>query len=447
MTRFRRSDTARRIHSIAARRYRVASTIVAVTCATVVLTACSNGSTTPDDRRFANDPTVEQTQSPESPVVEVTEEAEATEVGPIASPSSVLRSRGAPDTLYSLSDNVITSVAIGVESTSITDWSAEGGVEIAAIDDAPDGSRVAAMLIPDAGDASLVIYDAAGAEQTRFDNLIEMDTMRATPVSDGTGGVAGSSIHLTVAWASLGDQILVSSSDGQLVSVPTGGGEPVVFTVSTPLDGLQDARWSPDGSRIGAFLRNSDGLGRIEVLTPDGSSLSRTESVGRENLPVGFSVEQFSWSVDGSSLFYVVADRTDGNPLGGQLYELILAENSPILIATSGRGGPSGTIESFVLSPDGRSIAIVIAVIDVDTVTFHSLLVKSLRNGSTYDVPIGSQSSVPEVWWAADGLVWNRDTAEGSEFTIEMPGDIREPLTNGARPGTPVPQATPAPLG
>ncbi|MEJ7837864.1 MAG: hypothetical protein WKF81_03565 [Thermomicrobiales bacterium] len=376
-----------------------------------------------------------------------TEDAEPTVAGPIASPSSVLRSRGAPDSLYSLTDNVITSVVIAEHQTSITEWSAQSGVEIAAIDGAPDGSRVAAILIPDVGDASMVIYDAAGAEQTRFDNLIAMDTLRATPVSDGTGGVTGASVHVTVAWASLGDQILVSSSDGQLVSVPSDGGDPIVYTPSSPLDGLQDARWSPDGSRIGAFLRNAAGLGRIEVLTPDGATVSRSESVGRENLPVGFSVEQFNWSVDGSSLFYVVADRTEGNPLGGQLYELILAKNSPILIATSGRGGPSGTIESFVLSPDGRSIAIVIAVIDADTVTFHSLLVKSLRNGSTYDVLIGSQSSVPEIWWAADGLVWNRDTADGSEFTIEMPGDIREPLINGARQGTPVPQATPAPLG
>lgn len=447
VTRFRASVSSTRYRfgaSIRSRFFGIAATFSGVV---IVLAGCSNDSSTPEDRRFANDPTVEQTGSSETPTAPSAPTSESEPTGPIASPSSILRSRGAPDIVYLLHDNTITSVSIETRQSTIASWSATDSQSIVTIDDAPDGSQVAALVVPAEGGASVVIYDAAGTVVTQIDDLIDLTAMRATPVSDGTGGVQTPNFSFTLGWSSLGDQILLGSSDGQLLTIPVAGGDPIRYDDVASRVGMQNARWSPDGRSIGALIRDASDVGRIVVLTPEGSTLSATEVVGRENLPVGFSVEQFSWNVDGTSLFYVVADRTEGEALGGQLFELLLEQNMPVLITTSGRGGPSGTIASFTPSPDGRSIAVVIAISDDQSFDFHSLIVKSLRNGSTYDVPIGSLNAVPTIWWASDGLLWEQPTDAGPMFTLSQQDERQEPLNGGPREGTPVPQATPEPLG
>jgi hypothetical protein len=242
----------------------------------------------------------------------------------------------------------------------------------------------------------------------------------------------------------MGDQILAGASDGQLKSVPAAGGDPVTFEPDSPLDGLESAKWRPDGRSIGALVRNQSGIGELLTLAIDGVTLKSTVTVGTENLPRQNSVELFNWSVDGSSLFYLVTDRSSGDSTGGQLFELNLAENTPKLIATAGRGGPSGGIASFVPSPDGRSIAVTIAVRDGRTWSFHSLIVKSLRDGGSYDVPSGGLDDIPEVWWTSEGLAWNDVTRQSTEFVLAHPDGTEETITPDSLNGTPVPQATPA---
>jgi hypothetical protein len=415
----------------------------------LLLVSCNNDSGTPDDRHFANDPADEQpiaTETPSStPLPTPTRDT-----SPKASPASILKTRGAPKTIYLLSADGITALTTGEADASETSWGPSTGKYFAAMDDAPDGSRVAAIELPleaGSGTADLVVFDAAGGVSFTAADVLDLAAVDATPVSDGTSGAPVSTPGVFVSWSPLGNQILIGAADGQLHSVSLAGGEAVTFTSDTPLSGLQMARWSPHGSIIGALVRDNAGNGHLLSLTADGSTLTSEELVRADSRPNANSIELFQWSADGSSVLYVATRRENRQPSSGQLFRMDLKSGATLLVATAGRAGPSGIIASIDLSPDGRSIAYVIAVRDGDRQTFHSLVIKSLRDDRSYDVPVTS-NAVPGVWWVSQGLVWDQTMAGDPRFVLVRPnGDVVEiaPAEPGATPagGTPVTDATP----
>jgi WD40 repeat protein len=417
--------------------------------AILTIVACDNDSSTPEDRRFATDPTEEGIVATEAPTQPPQPTAEAPR--PTASPAAILKTRGAPDTIYSLRDDTITAVTVVDEQTTIASWAPPENQEFAAIDDAPDGSQVAALVTTADNTAILVIYDSAGSTVVTVENILDLSGLSATPVSDGTGGALQTEMQLSISWSPLGDQILVSASDGQLRSVAASGGEPVSYEPDASLNGLESAKWSPEGNVIGALVRDASGIGKVYSLAIDGARLKVSELVTAESIPNANSIELFAWNVDGSSIFYVAANRQGNEAVGGQLFNRNLGDDSAALVATSGRGGPSGSIQSFVQSPDGRSVAVVIAVRDGRNWTFHSLLVKSLRSGTTYDVPVSGVNDVPGVWWVSDGLVWDIAGDPDDFFVLSKPDGSEIELTPGGAQGTPeidaTPEASPAAAG
>jgi WD40 repeat protein len=410
--------------------------------AILTVVACDNDSSTPEDRRFATDPTEEGVVATEAPT-ETPAPPTAEAAKPTASPAAILKSRGAPDTIYSLRDDTITAVTVVDGQTGITAWDAPEDQGFAAIDDAPDGSQLAALVTTADNTANLVIYDSAGSAVATVENILDLSGLSATPVSDGTGGALQAEMQLSISWSPLGDQILVSASDGQLRSVAASGGEPVSYEPDASLNGLESAKWSPEGNVIGALVRDASGIGKVYSLAVDGAKLKVSELVSAESIPNANSIELFAWSVDGSSIFYVAANRQGNEAVGGQLFNRSLGDDSATLVTTSGRGGPSGSIQSFVPSPDGRSVAVVIAVRDGRTWTFHSLLVKSLRSETTYDVPVSGVNEVPGVWWVSDGLVWNIAADPEDIFVLSKPDGSETELIPGDAQGTPKDDATP----
>jgi hypothetical protein len=409
--------------------------------AILLVASCSDDSSTPEDRRFASDPTEEGAVATEAPTQ--TPQPTTEVVKPTASPAAILKTRGAPDTVYSLRDNQITAVTVTREQTAINSWPATENQIFEVIDDAPDGSRVAALVSIGEERADLIIYDSKGNVVHSVEGILDLRGLSATPVSDGTGGALEAEMHLSISWSPLGDQILVSASDGQLRSIPAEGGDPVTYESDTSLNGLESAKWSPEGNVIGGLIRDASGIGQVYSLAIDGTKLTATELVSAKSIQNANSIELFAWSADGSSLFYVAANREGNEAVGGQLFNRNLGDDSEVLVATSGRGGPSGTIQSFVPSPDGRSVAVVIAVRDGREWTFHSLLVKSLRAGTTYDVPVSGVNAVPGVWWVSGGLVWDIAGESTETFVLSKPDGTETELTPGSAQGTPVPGASP----
>jgi len=409
----------------------------------LVLAACGNDSGTPEDRQFANDPA--ETQEVPTATIAATPATQAPTSAVVVTPASILKTRGAPSTFYSLVDRQIVATTVHGSDATQAVWSAATGHHFAALDAAPDGSRVAAIQVPDGGSGTvdLVVYDAEGFVLFTSTGVIDLGTALATPISDGTGGAIRPELQVFVSWPASGNRLLVGSADGQLHSVPLDGSDGIRFQEEGDLAGLQRAQWSPNGSVIAAQIRDTQGHGRIVSLHINENTLVVEDLVpadARANLN---SIEQFAWAADGASIFYVATQRDDQQTEGGQLYEQDLETGRTVLVATAGRAGPSGLIANFGISPDGRSIAYVVAVRDGSDQRFHSLIVKSLKNGVNYDVPV-SMRAVPGISWVPGGLVCAIDGDSGSQLILAEPNGDVVPL-NPAVNATPVSGATPAP--
>ena len=189
---------------------------VALVVTVLLLASCSNGSDEPEDRKFANDPTVEQSPTVQDATPSVEPEATSEDVEPAESPSAILSSPGAPNTFYELDENTITSVSVRDGQTAINEWHAENDREIAGIASSPEGSQVAGIFVPSEGNAELVTYDADGNVILKVSDILDLTEMRATPVSDGTGGPIESEFYISISWSPRGDQILLGSSAEQL---------------------------------------------------------------------------------------------------------------------------------------------------------------------------------------------------------------------------------------
>jgi hypothetical protein len=423
--------------------------MLAVAMIVLMLAACSNDSGTPDDRRFANDP-AETQEAPTATIAASPSATVATTSQPVASPATVLKTRGAPSTFYLLVDGQLVATTVGGAETTQRTWKPADGAHFAAIDAAPDGSRVAAIEVPDdgAGSVDLVVFDQKGEAIFQASRVIDLATALATPISDGTSGAAAPELQVFVSWPASGNRVLVGSVDGQLRSIPLDGSDPVRFEPESLLVGLQWAQWSPNGSQIAALVRDTSGNGRIVSLKTDGATLTSKDLVASDSRADANSIEQVDWAADGASVFYVATNRDQQQPDGGQLYQQDLATGRVVLLATAGRAGPSGLIAGIDVSPDGRSIAYVVAVRDGSDQRFHSLIVKSLKNGLSYDVPV-SMSAVPGVAWVPSGLVCDVTTRDGVQLILAEPdGAVSrlQPEVVGATPvaeGTPEVQATP----
>lgn len=420
-------------------RLRLASGMIA---AVLLLASCGDGGG--DDRQFANEP-VTREATPEIPTATTSSVPTATSV-PMASPETLLRTRGAPDTLYTVASGQLVSVTVSEDGTDVRPIALPEGQQLIAFDGSPNGDRVA-VLTGASPELSLLLYDRSGKQLQEPVNVFVGG--RGTPVAspvvampDADDEAASSS----VTWSPQGRAVLVVGP-ASVVNVPVGGA-PEPIDLSGVRGTIRSAAWSPQGSQLALLTLRANGSQRVVLLDREGQ--------GREVAPLeanpGTSIEELQWLPDGSGLLFVRAPLVDGVPMNGQLFVYRFKEPLPTLVATSGQGGPSASITAVAPSPDGRSVAYVISIRDGERWSFHSLWVRSFRQPLAYEVPVRGAAAVSTVWWVDRGLAWDEMVRldEASPREIVFLSDKRGPTvllqaTPTAPGATPVasPGATP----
>jgi hypothetical protein len=371
----------------------------------IALAAC--GSDAEDNRRFANEPVTER---PATTTPLPVEQGEPTATAaPLASPVTLLTTRGAPDTLYTVANDDLVALTMGLGGPVEQRIDLPDDRPLLGFDASPSGDRVAALVGPAADQGSgmsLLFYDRAGKH---------IDEPRILPApSSATPLGAESPSGVSVAWSPQGDAVLVAGARS-LVNVPVSG-EPEAFPLNGVGGTIRRAVWSPQGAQMAIHVMHDNTSQEVMLLNRSG----KITELPALNVEPGSSIEQLDWLPDGSGLIYLRAQLRDAVPLEGQIFTYRLAEQSPLLVATSGQGGPSATITTFAPSPDGRSVAYVIAIRNGEEWSFHSLWVRSYKQPLSYQVPVDSVAAVTRLWWIDRGLAWDQTLTDSGTSPSEI---------------------------
>ena len=416
------------------------------------------GDQTEEDRRFANDPT-----RPSQPTEIVAPSATAPAASPVANlppADALIKARGAPATVYAIIKGDIVVLRPDAPRAAPLRIAPPAGQAFARLTSSPTGDRVAAMLVPADGAGgsrargTLVVYDAAGAMVATWRDLIGLGPSGATPVPLEERAPGQSPIQME--WASQGDQILVTSGFDELVTVRLDG-DPVRIEVPPGIRVIEEAHWSPRGNQIAILATGGDGPPGVQLFTPNAKPSDLRQVAPPNEGTIAFpTIEQFAWLPDGSGIAYILADERTGSPVDGQIFVYDLARGDHRLIATPGQGGPSASIATFALSPDGKAVVYQIQTSDSGQWTFHSLWVRSLEDPRAVRLPVEDVIEVNALWWTAQGLVWGQaletEGAGATEtFVLQAPGAAPVELTSievvPAWIGSPVASPAATPLG
>lgn len=412
-------------------------------CATMVLAACGGGSSsdTPDDddRRFVTDrPTTTATAvTTASPIAETT----APTAVPTINPEQLLVPRGAPRFLYLVIDGALH--AYDANARTFTPVALPGGVTMLDYTSSPTGDRVGILGWQD-GKVSVQFFGADGEPLSdpimlpiRY-ALPLVASPVATPVASPMATPAVSSTpQLNIDWVPQGNAVLVSGP-GVLHRVSMNGTiMPVSRTGATGT--VINAIWSPMDSQVVIHTQQQDGDQAVFVLD---SGHDEANEIDVLHDTFGPSITNLQWLPTGLGLVMVAGNVQDGVVMNGQLYVYRFGDPVPMLIATSGQGGPTGTISHAAVSPDGQSVAYAIMVRDLDEWHLHSLWVKPLRGGPAVAIPTTTNSPITALFWSSEGLAWQ----QGNGTTTIVDGSLQPRPLGEAPAATPVasPVGTPA---
>ncbi|HEV2066468.1 MAG TPA: hypothetical protein VGR08_06515 [Thermomicrobiales bacterium] len=430
------------------------TTMLSLLCVALgMLAGCGETAGNEEDRRFANDPSGDM--RPTGEVQETRVPLATPTVQPLPSPETLLRARGAPATVYALVNGSIQSVNATGTGTSTRTIAPPPDTRFIAIDSSPSGNRVAAVTVPatDASSRSSVdvhIFDSEGARLETWTGVL---APRDTPSTPDSGAVVQAGAAVMLDWGAQGDRLVVASAEGQLASITLGEG---VESIETPavVAAIGDVEWSPRGDRIAVLGTGEDGGTRIGLIDPTAPGPEFLVVAPIEETGEGEQIRGFTWLPDGSGFVFLGGNGEDA---GGQLFLVDLETMTQRLVATAGRGGPSATINSFSVSPDGKAVAYTIVVLDAGTPRFNSLWVRSLRDKRGLPMPVGDVVDVNALWWVDDGVVWSQTVQEGDavqESFIQLPpgGDpsvihaieVGTQTTGAAATPVATPAATPA---
>lgn len=407
-------------------------------CALVIVACGSSGGTTSDDRQFANEaatraPRVEETVTPTA-VLDVDATPAIREPSPVASPEALLLSRGAPDTLYIEAASRLFSLSIRDGASVSTPIDFPAGYRLLDFDPSPTGDRVAVLLADGQGDVSLGFFTRDGVIVEGLIDVLGGDS--ATPVPDASGQAG-----FFVDWSPRGTDVLVS--DGSVLESISVGGE----VTRIPLDDFEGrllaAQSSPQGGRIVLHFEDAEGAQRTYVHDVVADKT-------RELRPLSTTVEQgisnLQWLPNGAGVVYVRGSLDRGVVMHGQIYVYRLGQERAELVATPGQGGPSATITDVAISPDGRSVAYVISLLDGSQWSFHSLWVRALDGSQSYQVPVVPRGVVGHVAWVNGGLSWEQrreSNAPGQVLVIGDDGLPRVMFNEATAPVSATPVASP----
>lgn len=418
--------------------------LIVMLCALTILAGCGNGSTTDTDEeghQFATErrPTAVSTatvdSTPVAGVIPPTAE-------PTTDPSDALNVRGAPQFAYFLIDDglqVYDTVARTFTAIDIPD-----DMSILDFASSPTGDRIGVLGLIDDG-VVVQFYGADGASLGDPTNLaIAYAPLQVSPVASpvATPMTASAPLTLYVTWVPQGNAVVVSGP-GVMQRVSMNGAiMPISRTGATGT--VVKALWSPMDSQVAILTQLMDGHQGVFMLDSGHAEAQEQEQL---HMQPGQSLSNLQWLPNGLGLVLVAGNKSDGELMNGQLYVYEFGEPVPNLVATSGQGGPAGTISHAVVSPDGHSVAYAIMVRDQNDWHLHSLWVRPLKGGGGLSIPLESNAPITTIVWTAEGLVWQQ--ADGSLTVIDesfTPGPLgQEPIaTPIASPeSTPVVDATP----
>jgi len=413
----------------------------------LLLAGCgSGGSQVPEDRQFASSAktappgTITPTAPPTEPASRPSSSSGGASGHEAATPFST---RGAPNHAYILNDSTLTIVDVSTGEPVLTDveLAITPGEVVRDIAASPSGDR-AAVLVSDArGTASslrVTLYAKDGRQIAGPVGIAIPDATpvaspaspeaRATPAAspatagDGTGArlVSPSS---ALSWAPSGDRLVVTVAGrsvsilpiesrgigaGQAIDIPTASGSVAGAWLSPRGDQLLLVLVDANGNRAIATRSLAGSDQRPHVLWP-GTDERRTRSV-----------RQAAWLPDGSGIVFTSTQQ--GASVPGTLSLLPLDTLRPRALATSGRAGPSARVGTFSISPDGKSVAYALETPADDGWSFHSLWVRSLRDGSSQEISSANGEVVDQPAWTSQGVLWTQENPDGTGAQMQFAG-------------------------
>lgn len=417
--------------------------LIVLLCSMMVLAACGTGSSTDSDdegHRFAGEG--RSTANPTATTEPVTASSDTLRptVEPTMEPGDVFALRGAPLFAYLIIDGdlqvydtvgrTFTMVKLA-EDLTVLDFASS-----------PTGDRVGVLGLIDE-DVVVQFYGADG-EPLGDPTVLSIAYMpiQLSPVASPAASPAStparenSPLTLYLTWVPQGNAVVVSGPGVMQRVSMSGAIMPISRTGVTGI--VVKGLWSPMDSQVAIVTQMMDGHQGIFMLDSGRAEANELEML---HLEPGQSLKNLQWLPNGLGLVFVAGNSSDGELMNGQLYVYRFGEPVPTLVATSGQGGPAGTISHAAVSPDGSTVAYAIMVRDQDQWHLHSLWVRPIKGGSSISVPLNSNAPITNLVWTAEGLVWQQE--DGSISVVDG-AVIPRPL--GEMPAaTPVssPESTP----
>jgi hypothetical protein len=374
-----------------------------VLCAS--LAACAEEETGP---QFANDPAPTRppsdTPAVASPVASGATPLAATPVA--ATPTSIsdlLATRGAPSRLFVAANDAIWTVSSAGDADRV--FEAPPGSRIVAIDAAPGGERVAALLgttTPEGERTDVAVIDSAGEVVFRLDDL---GVGLATHVPGG-GPMAAS-----IDWSPQADRGLVSFLNGATVSFPIGSDD--VRTLIPPAGesgSIVDPSWSPTGESVAFVAASEDGRTRtLRVLDVGDGTVNEVVAT-----PEGRFVVDYAWMPNGVSLLFTEGGELGGAVTGIDLWRVDADGKNRELVVSAGTVAPVARITNVRPAPDGRSVAYSVLVPGESQPRVDSIWIRDLESRLGFRIQMPSVTSVDDMTWTDRGLAVEVTTGGGS---------------------------------
>lgn len=406
----------------------------------LVLAGCGNGTSDESDdegHRFATEKRPTHVPTATSAATEVVPEMAAVPK-PTVPPGQALMVRGAPQIAYFLIDGEIRAYDTGARR--FTPLSLPDGFRVMDFSSSPTGDRVGVLGTHEG--RTIVQFYGGDGEPLGDPIPLQVPSVQPVPSPIATPGATPASTYAVyrfqINWIPQGNGVVVSGP-GVLKRVSMSG---TVMPLSRAgvTGGVVDALWSPMDSQLAILTQTSDGRQGVYMLD---SGLAEADELAVMQIEPNQRLSNLQWLPNGLGMAVVVGNDDNGELKNGQIYVYRFDADAPVLIATSGQGGPAATITHAVVSPDGHAVAYAVMVRDLNEWHLHSLWVKPMRGGLAVQIPTSSSAPITELVWTAEGLVWQQE--DGGLFVVDS---HMTPRPLGEAPlATPVasPQSTPVP--
>lgn len=412
-------------------------------CSMMVLAACGTGSSSDSDEeghRFAGEKRSTAVPTATSESVTASTETLIPTAEPTMAPGDVFTLRGAPQFAYLVVDGELQ--VYDAAGRTFTPMNVVENLTVLDYASSPTGDRVGVLGL--IGEDVVVQFYGADGESLGDPIVLSIAYMpvQPSPVASPSASPAatpaqnGSPLTLYITWVPQGNAVVVSGPGVMQRVSMSGAVMPISRTGVTGI--VVKGLWSPMDSQVAIVTQMMDGHQGIFMLDSGRAEASELDML---HLDPGQSLNNLQWLPNGLGLVFVAGTSSDGALVNGQLYVYKFGEPVPTLIATSGQGGPTGTISHAAVSPDGSTVAYAIMVRDQEQWHLHSLWVRPIKGGSSIAVPLNSNAPLTNLVWTAEGLVWQQ--SDGSISVVDG-AVIPRPL--GEEPvATPVssPQSTP----